>query len=451
MTVRSPAVAGMFYPAKPDALMRVVDAAVAASSVDQVPAKAIVAPHAGYIYSGAVAGSAYRSVAQLGDTITRVVLIGPSHRMAFDGIVAPSATGLATPLGTIPIDVVTLPRALALPGVRVYDAPFEGEHALEVELPFIQTLFPRASVVPFLTGETTIGAVERLLEELWGGPETLVVISSDLSHFLDYEAAQKRDLGTSRAIEAIVPGKINANGACGHLALAGLVARAAKLDLRATTRDLRNSGDTKGPRDRVVGYGAYTFEDAQQSKLSEAQREQLLDCAHTTLRQIAKPGGQPEAAAPADAALPLRAMRNTFVTLELDGDLRGCIGSLAPVNPLIEDVVQNTYKAATADPRMTPMNADERDRATVTISVLSHMRPLPFPSEADLLAGLRPEIDGLMIRDGERRALFLPKVWESHPQPQDFLGSLKRKAGFPNGPLSPKVQAFRFTAETFTG
>jgi AmmeMemoRadiSam system protein B/AmmeMemoRadiSam system protein A len=449
MTVLNPAVAGKFYPAQPDALMRVVNAAVAASAADQVPAKAIVAPHAGYIYSGAVAGSAYRSVAHLGEAITRVLLIGPSHRMAFDGVAAPSASGLATPLGIVPIDAAALARALALPEVRIFNAPFDGEHALEVELPFIQTLFPRASVAPFLTGDVSGGAIERLLETLWGGPETLIVISSDLSHFLDYKAAQELDLRTSQAVEAIVPDKININGACGHLALAGLVARAAQLDLRATTRDLRNSGDTKGPRDRVVGYGAYTFEDALQSRLPAAQREQLLECAHATLRRITK-RSQPADVELPSVALPLRAMRNTFVSLEFEGKLRGCIGSLAPVNPLIRDVVENTHKAATADPRMPPLSAEERERVTVTISVLSHMRPAPFASEGELLAGLRHEVDGLAIRDGERRALFLPKVWEAHPKPEDFLAGLKRKAGLPEGPLSPEVQAFRFTAETFS-
>jgi AmmeMemoRadiSam system protein B/AmmeMemoRadiSam system protein A len=450
MTVRSPAVAGMFYPAQPDALMRVVNAAITASTADQVPAKAIVAPHAGYVYSGAIAGSAYRSVAQLSDIITRVVLIGPSHRMAFDGIAAPSATGLETPLGIVPIDVAALKRVLKMAEVRVFDAPFEGEHALEVELPFIQTLFPRASVVPFLTGDASPAAVERLLEELWGGPETLIVVSSDLSHFLDYETACRRDLGTSQAIETIVPDEIDASGACGYLALGGLLMRAAKLDLRATTRDLRNSGDTKGPRDRVVGYGAYTFEDALQCKLSAGQREALLDCAHSTLRQIGKRGRPDDPPLPS-VPLPLRAMRNTFVTLELEGQLRGCIGSLAPADPLIKDVEQNTRKAATADPRMPPMTAEERENATVTISVLSHMRQVPFATEGELLAGLRPEIDGLAISNGERRALFLPKVWQVHPQPEHFLAHLKRKAGLPDGPLSPKVQAFRFTTETFSG
>jgi AmmeMemoRadiSam system protein B/AmmeMemoRadiSam system protein A len=450
MTVRSPAVAGMFYPSQPDALARAVSAAVAASPSDQVPAKAIVAPHAGYVYSGEIAGSSYRSVAQLGDTITRVVLIGPSHRMTFHGIAAPSATGFATPLGIVPIDVAALKRTLALPEVRVFDAPFDGEHALEVELPFIQTLFPRAGVVPFLTGNASQAAVERLLEELWGGPETLIVVSSDLSHFLGYDAACRRDLSTSQAIETIEPKKIDDTAACGHRALIGLMALAAKFDLRATTRDLRNSGDTKGPRDRVVGYGAYTFEYAEHSKLSGTQRDKLLESARMTLRQIGKRSGAPDVAL-SDLALPLRAMRNTFVTLELDGKLRGCIGSLAPNKPLISDVVNNAHKAATADPRMTPMTAQERENATVTISVLSHMRPVPFTSEGGLLAGLRPEVDGLAICHGERRALFLPKVWESQPRPQDFLASLKRKAGLPAAPLAPEVKAFRFTAETFSG
>jgi AmmeMemoRadiSam system protein B/AmmeMemoRadiSam system protein A len=440
----------MFYPSQPDALIRLVDAAVATSTADQVPAKAIVAPHAGYVYSGAIAGSAFRSVARLGDSITRVVLIGPTHRMAFDGIAAPGATGLETPLGVVPIDGAAVSRALALPEVRIFDAPFEGEHALEVELPFIQRLFPQASVVPFLTGEVSRAAVERLLEELWGGPETLIVISSDLSHFLDYEAACKRDLGTSQAIETAARGQIGVQAACGHHALAGLVALAAKLDLRATTRDLRNSGDTKGARDQVVGYGAYTFEYAEQSKLSGEQRETLLDSAHRTLGEVGRRSGAPDVALPS-LALPLRSMRNTFVTLELDGQLRGCIGSVAPNKPLIQDVVNNTYKAATADPRMRPMTAEERERATVTVSVLSHMRPIPFTSEGELLAGLRPQVDGLAIRHDKRRALFLPKVWDSQPGPQDFLASLKRKAGLPMEPLAPDVAAFRFTAETFSG
>jgi AmmeMemoRadiSam system protein B/AmmeMemoRadiSam system protein A len=450
MTVRSPAVAGTFYPGDPEVLLRTVYGAVANAVADYVPAKAIVAPHAGYRYSGAIAGTAYRSVAHLKDQVTRVVLVGPSHYMRFPGIAVPSATGLLTPLGTIGVHRAALASVLALPEVCLFDAPFDREHSLEVELPFIQALFPRAGVVPLLVGEASAAAVERVLEELWGGAETLIVISSDLSHYHGYDTACALDLGTSQAIEVLAADKIDGDHACGYRALAGLLWRAAKLDLRATTRDLRNSGDTSGARARVVGYGAYTFVDALQSALSEEHRRQLIEAAHATLRTI-EGREPPPKVAPATLALPLRALRRTFVSIEVDGRLRGCVGSLAAVNPLISDVVDNTFKAAMEDPRVPPTSPEERARAKVSISILSHMRPVPFASEGELLDAVRPEIDGLVIRDGDRRALFLPKVWESVQGPRDFLDRLKHKAGLPAAPLSRGAKAYRFTAETFTG
>ena len=447
MTIRSPAVAGMFYPAAPDALDRVVRAALAAARVDAVPAKAIVAPHAGYVYSGLIAGSAFRSVAHLADRITRIVLLGPSHRCRFAGIAVPSATGFATPLGTIAVDRAACDRALALPEVHLFDQAFDGEHALEVELPFIQVLWPQAAVVPLIVGEASAEAVAAVFEALWGGEETLIVISSDLSHYHDYEAALALDLGTSQAIEAIMPGKLTGSTACGHRALAGLLRQAARHDLRATTRDLRNSGDTRGPRDRVVGYGAYTFEQALEASLSERHRRELIEAAYATLRHIAAKGSPPNVSV-ASFPLPLRALRKTFVTIELDGRVRGCIGTLAPVNPLISDIVTNTYKAAMKDPRFRPMTPEELASAEVSISILSHMRPLTFASESELLDRLRPAVDGLAIRDGSRQSIFLPKVWSELPDPPEFLGHLKRKAGL-TAQLSPAAQAFRFTAETF--
>jgi hypothetical protein len=448
MILRSPAVAGSFYPAQPDALHRMVWTYLEGAQATPVAAKAIVAPHAGYVYSGPIAGTSFGSVAHLADQLTRIVLLGPSHRMAFAGMAVPSATGLLTPLGTVAVDVEAVQRILTLPQVRVFDKPYDGEHALEVELPFLQTLFPRASVVPLLLGDVGADAVERVLDELWGGPETLIVISSDLSHFHDYDAARALDLGTSQAIETAALPKINNAGACGHRALAGLMRRAAKLDLRATTRDLRNSGDTRGSRDSVVGYGAYTFEYAHEATLSQLHRKQLLDAAYAAMRHIGEKGRPPEVAVPT-FPLPLRALRNTFVTLEIDGQVRGCVGTLTPISPLIADVVANTYKAAMLDRRFKPMTAEELRQAKVTVSILSHMRPLPFASEAELLDRMRPEIDGLVLRDGAQQALLLPKVWDALPQPEAFLAALKRKAGLPLTSLSSTAKMFRFTAETF--
>jgi AmmeMemoRadiSam system protein B/AmmeMemoRadiSam system protein A len=448
MTIRQPAVAGTFYPAAPDALDRVVRAALGTAQVEPVAAKAIVAPHAGYIYSGLIAGTSFQSVAHLGDRISRIVLIGPTHRVHFSGIAAPAATGLATPIGTVPIDQAGVDLALEDPDVHLIDAVFDGEHALEVELPFIQVLFPRAAVVPLVVGEASVQAVERVLASLWGGPETLIVVSSDLSHYHDYEAARALDLGTSQAIEVISPTRVDANGACGHRAIGGLLRRAHALDLRATTRDLRNSGDTRGPRDSVVGYGAYTFEYAESARLADTHRRMLLDAASATLRHIAAKGRPPEVNIPSFPA-PLRAHRATFVTIELAGQLRGCVGTLVPAAPLIADVVANTYKAAMQDHRFKPMTPEEIAQAEISISILSHLRPQVFTDEADLLDQLRPSVDGLVIRQGDQRALFLPKVWTDLPAPPEFLARLKQKAGLPEAPLTTATHAFRFTTETF--
>jgi MEMO1 family protein len=448
MTIRAPAVAGTFYPADPDALHSAVSSALSASQVEAVSAKAIVAPHAGYIYSGPIAGTSFQSVAHLKHHIRRIVLIGPTHRLHFFGIAVPTATGLATPLGTVAIDQAAVDLALQDPDVRLIDAAFDGEHALEVELPFIQVLFPRTAVIPLIVGDVSVEAVDRVLATLWGGPETLIVVSSDLSHYHDYEAAQSLDLGTSQAIEVIAPARVDANGACGHRAIGGLLHRAHELDLRATTRDLRNSGDTRGPRDRVVGYGAYTFEYAETAQLADAHRQSLIDAAYATLRHIAAKGRPPEVNIQSFPHA-LRAHRATFVTIELGGRLRGCVGTLAPVAPLIADVVANTHRAAMQDQRFKPMSTEEIAQATISISILSHLRPQPFVSEADLLDRLRPGVDGLVIRQDHHRALFLPKVWSDMPSPRDFLDRLKQKAGLGGAPLAGTAAAFRFTAETF--
>ncbi|CAK0766784.1 conserved hypothetical protein [uncultured Gammaproteobacteria bacterium] len=227
-----------------------------------------------------------------------------------------------------------------------------------------------------------------------------------------------------------------------------MLRRAAALDLRATTLDLRNSGDTAGDRSRVVGYGAYAFEYAANAHLTDAHRGRLRDAARTALSEAAGHGRLTPVTLN-DYPLPLRAIRKTFVTLEIEGELRGCIGSVATVNPLVVDVVQNTFKSAMQDPRFGPLTVDEVPRIEITISILSHPRPLQFTNEADLVERLRPEVDGLILRDGGHQALFLPKVWHQLPQARQFLRHLKAKAGLNPDHESGTLRAFRFSAETF--
>jgi len=266
--IREPAVAGMFYPADEQELRREVLAFLGAAKADRTPdrrfdagraPKAIVAPHAGYIYSGPVAGSAYAQLAARADEITRVVLFGPSHRVPFDGLAYSDAESFLTPLGPVSVDQSAFEAVRDLPQVRRYETPFEGEHCLEVQLPFLQLTLEEFRIVPFLVGSTGSEEVARVMERLWGGDETLIVISSDLSHYLDYDSAKAIDAETSRAIEALRPEEIDYDQACGRTPLNGLLLEAKRHGLKARTLDLRSSGDTAGPRSQVVGYGAYAF------------------------------------------------------------------------------------------------------------------------------------------------------------------------------------------------
>jgi MEMO1 family protein len=260
--VRPAAVAGRFYPCDPAALAELVH-----SLLEQVPPatgpvpKAIIAPHAGYIYSGPIAASAYAQLLPARDQVRRVVLLGPSHYVALHGLATVSAQAFATPLGVVPVDVQTVRQLLKLPQVRELDDAHAPEHCLEVQLPFLQIVLRKFTLVPLVVGEAATEEVTEVLDGLWGGPETCFVISSDLSHYHDAETARDLDVATAAAIETLNPTDIGEAAACGRIPICGLLEVARRHQLRARSLDLRNSGDTAGPRDRVVGYGAFAFEE----------------------------------------------------------------------------------------------------------------------------------------------------------------------------------------------
>jgi len=259
---RVPAVAGTFYPEDPVSLAAVVDGYIAASPYDGLPPKALAVPHAGYVYSGPVAGTGYATLAAARSTISRVVLLGPAHRVRVDALAAPGTDAFLTPLGPVDIDAEARERALALPGVLVDDAAHAPEHSLEVHLPFLQRALEDFVLLPLAVGYPRGEIVVRVLDALWGGPETLIVVSTDLSHYLEYEAAAERDLRTARAVTALDAEGIGDRDACGAYALRALLQVAATRGLDARLLDLRSSGDTAGSRDSVVGYGAFGFWDA---------------------------------------------------------------------------------------------------------------------------------------------------------------------------------------------
>jgi AmmeMemoRadiSam system protein B len=259
--IRHPAVAGSFYPADPRELRAQLRAFLedAPAGPPEAPPKAVIVPHAGTIYSGSVAASAYARLWPLRSRVERVVLLGPSHRVAFEGLAATGVERFETPLGEVPVDRAAVERALRLPQVHELEAAHTWEHSLEVQLPFLQLVLEDFRLVPFSVGDASAEQVAEVLELLWGGPETLVVISSDLSHYYDYETARRLDARTTRAIEELRPGDLDFESACGRVPVRGLLVAAQSHGLVPRTLDLRNSGDTAGPRDRVVGYGAYVF------------------------------------------------------------------------------------------------------------------------------------------------------------------------------------------------
>lgn len=250
--IRKPNVAGQFYPGKASALEAMIHAFLRESHADvEEQPKAIIAPHAGYIYSGPIAATIYAVLSRYKDSIKRVIVIGPSHRLYFHGIAATMADYFETPLGKVPVANQR--------DVSVNEAAYDKEHSIEVQLPFLQIVLEPFELVPLIVGDEKYSKVADVLANLWGGKETLIIVSSDLSHYKDYPTAQKLDALTSQAIIQLAPERLHFEQACGLIPIQGLLQVAKQNKMQARALDVRNSGDTAGSKDSVVGYGAYCF------------------------------------------------------------------------------------------------------------------------------------------------------------------------------------------------
>lgn len=446
--VQGPAVAGAFYPADAQELAAVVDRLLAQAPDLGIPGlRALVCPHAGYAFSGPVAAAAYRQVR--GRDFRRAIVLGPSHYASFDGAAIPGAEACRTPLGDLRIppgardwggpirpDPPCRVEAPAWAKAEARPTPFTYEHSVEVQLPFLQKVLPGCEVVPLLLGRTDPAALARTLAS-HVDEHTLVIASSDLSHYLTYDRGRSLDQACVAAICDLDPARMARQEACGKGPILTLLHLARRMGWKARLLDLRSSGDAGAGRDSVVGYAAIAFFDPPAARhalapldrdgLSPSERALLLDLARRSLRAAAE--GGPAPGEPANLTSALREDRGCFVTLTRRGELRGCIGHIRPVEPLWKAVVDNARSAALEDLRFRPVKGAEAELLKIEVSVLTVPRPLVFASAADLAARLRPGVDGVVLKRGTRQATFLPQVWKELPRREAFLSELSLKAG----------------------
>lgn len=463
-SIRPAAVAGSFYPASPVALAEQVRACLAAvPSAESEPAparpKLLVVPHAGYVYSGPIAASAYARLRPWAAQIRRVVLLGPVHRVPVRGLAAPTVDAFDTPLGRVPVDQAALARLADLPQVVRSDRVHAQEHSLEVQLPFLQTvLAPGWTLLPLAVGDATPDEVSEVVERLWGGDETLIVVSSDLSHHLPDAEARARDERTTARIATLAT-DLGPHDACGARVLNGALLAARHHGLQAERLDLRNSGDTAGDRSRVVGYAALAFAPARAPAGTDSERPATIaaetDDLGAALLSRARNAIRAELGLPAEAEPPHPALGRPgacFVTLhDARGALRGCIGSLLARRTLDEDVRGNAQGAAFRDPRFRPVSrAEWQAGLQVEVSLLDAPQRLPpVGSEAEALALLKPGVDGLIFEWRGHRATFLPQVWEQLPKPAAFLAALKRKAGLAADFWAKDIELSRYGVRSY--
>jgi hypothetical protein len=448
--VREPAVAGLFYPKDQAALSQTLDALLANATPHTIDGelRALVCPHAGYRYSGPVAATAYKLL--VGRDFQTVVLLAISHYAAFSGASVANADAYRTPLGDVPVSPKTRELAKTNPFVleprclverpqwssqASHAVPPDGEgtpetweHSGEVQVPFLQKTLKNFTLVPVVTGEVDPEQMaEALVEKL--DDKTLVVASSDLSHYHPYDEARAKDKVTTDAIVNLDIDRMKLSGdACGKTPVLALMYLAKQKGWKATLLDYRNSGDTAGNKDAVVGYAAIAFYTPRQQSFTPPERKLLLDLARRTVRRVVTTGKQPDVATDTFPTK-LTEKKGCFVTLTERGQLRGCIGHIMPQEALYKAIMDTAQSAALHDYRFTPVQPDELGKIEIEISVLTAPEPLAFSSPDDLLNKLRPHHDGVVLQIGNRGATYLPQVWEQIPDKVHFMDSLAEKAG----------------------
>lgn len=447
-----PSFAGSFYPSESEELYNLLESYKEKVAIDY-KTKAIIVPHAGYIFSGHAAMKAFRHL----EASENIFIIAPSHHHDFENIVLPKYTYFDTPLGSLEVNNRLIKDIAEKFPCIINDEPFNNEHSIEVQLPFLQNMFfPRNQnavdfvknlkklghkirIVPILTGKCDYHLVSDLISEYW--ENSSFIISSDLSHFYPQEECRQIDTYTATIIETGKIDFLDTRQACGVIGIKGLVDFANKMQFSLIRAEMYNSGDISSDKDRVVGYGSWFLSELPTNEfIKQYYSEYILQLAKASIMA----GVKNENFIPRNIPPVLIQHGAAFVTLKINSALRGCIGSIYPIKPLVLDIIDNAKNAALYDTRFEPLTEEEINELEISVSILSEPESISFKDEKDLLSKIYPY--GIILIEKDKRSVYLPIVWEQIPDREIFLNSLKEKAGLPPNYFSKTIEAYKFNA-----
>ena len=442
--------AGSFYPENSEQLNQLLES-FKQDVCYGYRSKAIIVPHAGYVYSGYAAMAGYQHF----EPSENIFIIAPSHQEYFNNIAFPKYSFYETPLGLVEVNNRLIKEiATKFPSI-IANEPFEKEHAIEVQLPFLQHLFinnknssnafmntlhsftKKIKIIPVLVGKCDYRVIAKLIAEYW--ENSSFIISTDLSHYYSYEQARQLDLYTATIIETGKIDFLEQQQACGMTCIKALVDFANKNKCSMIRAEMYNSGDIAQDKDRVVGYGSwFMYKGSKNELIKKYFSEYILALVKASIYSKFND----EEFVPNNIPTVLKQHGASFVTLKLNGQLRGCIGSVYPTKPLVVDIMNNAINAAFQDNRFAPLSYEEFINLEISVSILSEIERINFKNEKDLLSKIYPH--GIIIMDRGKRALYLPEVWEQLPEKDVFFNSLKEKAGFESNYFSKTLEAYKF-------
>ena len=435
-------VSGTFYPSDKTELLNMIDNFKCKES--GYFSRAVIVPHAGYIYSGELANC---GISHLRQNAKNVFIFAPAHFERIFGCVTCNYDAFETPLGNIEVNKELSKEISNFCDCQINNFAFEKEHSLEVQLPLIKKHLPDAKVIPVLYGCENFNNLAETIKHFWDNDENVFVISSDLSHFYPEKESYKIDSYTAKMIESNETRDFEMEQACGAVGICGLTDFAKNNKFSLIRIGLTNSARVTGDSSRVVGYGSWFLYEGEKNRYI---KEYFSDTVLKICKDSILSGFQLGEIKPKDYPCVLEEYGASFVTLELAGILRGCIGSIIAHRPLVQDLIKNAHAAAFADPRFNPLTLDEYNKISISVSLLSKPERIEFKDEEDLLDKLIPNKDGLIIRDGNYQSVFLPIVWEQLPDKHEFLKELKLKAGLDENYSSETLEAFKFNAVKIT-